>query len=39
LDLTVFAKRSVQCDECKLDIPWQLELRIPHIDVDNVCAE
>jgi hypothetical protein len=39
LDLTVFAKGSVQRDECELDIAWQLKLRIPHIDVDNVRAE
>ena len=39
LDLAVFAKGSVQRDECKLDIARQLKLRISHIDIDNVRAE
>ena len=39
LDLAVFAKGSVQRDECKLDIARQLKRRIPHIDIDDVRAE
>jgi hypothetical protein len=38
LNLAIFAKGPVNCDEREIDIAWQLEVFVAHVDLHRFSA-